>query len=402
MISSLIGSINSILGISLGNGIKINATDIVLVVFFIYEFIIKKRKLYIIEPIKLIILMILLMSSQMFLGILNGAQIGTMVRVLRNGIYILLMFILTYSHYKNNKIVNIQRDLLIFSWIAIINCFFNILVNYKKYSWFIYYRENSSFQVFMFVFLLLYKNPKKERLSMILVRILTIVCLGLCIFFSQERLQIIAVIVSLSLKIIYSIGDVLTKNEIKINISRKSIPYKLIIIIIVSVLVTNIMKIEYINDYIDYFMKYRLGAIFNGSKFQMDASLDGRAFQLHNILNRHWIFYLFGSGLSSIYTSAAGPTYIVDSMWLWVFKDLGIVGILLLFTIYLFIYIEISKMDYNKLSVRFGLVAILVLQIFTPNIMLGISDSVFIGYIIAMIGISKKINKYKSTQNKTL
>lgn len=389
MMCTLIGSINSELGISIAQGIKLNAIDIIFILFFIYEFIVKKRKLCLFNPIKWILIMFLFMSIGVIGGLFNGGQISSIIRILRNIVYILVMFFLTYSIYTDKKSINISKDLIVFSWIAIINCLLNVLMSFKEYNWFIYYRENANFQVFMFVFLLLYKDNNKKYSKKAIFRAITIIFLGICIFLSQERLQILAVVISLVLKFVYNILCILRKKEIKINISAKKIVFKLILLAFIAIILVSILKIDYVQNYINYFIEYRIGSIFNGGGFNSDASLDGRMLQINNIINRDWIYYLFGSGTGSVYLSAIGYTHIVDGMWLWIFKDTGIIGILLLFSIYLSIIIEVKKVIYNKSSIAFGLIAILVLQIFTPNIMLGISDSVFIGYILALICLGK-------------
>lgn len=390
MISVLIGSINSIIGIGAGQGIKINATDIFLTMAFIYEFIINRKKIYIFNPIKWIILIFFLMSSTMIWGAMNGGELGSMIRILRNIVYIILMFLIVNSSYRKKNEINIYKSIIVFCWVAIINCLINVAISFYRYNWFINYRENATFQVFMFIFLLLYKDDNNDRLNRRLLRNITIIFLGICILLSQERLQILAVMISLLIRsIVYSI-NILNKKGISIRLSLKHIVYKLIMLGLCVFLLVLILRNDYIKNYIDYFIKYRVGSIFSSNGFKSDASLDGRALQVVNILNRNYIYYLFGSGLSSLYMSTTGLIHIVDGMWLWIFKDLGIVGIVILFIIYISIIREVSKVNINKLSIAFGLIAILILQIFTPNIMLGISDSVFIGYILSIIYLYRK------------
>lgn len=394
MISVLIGSINTNLGINIGSVIKVNITDILLILWIIYEFILKNRKLIKFTPIKYILLLLFLLLLSLQWGIINDASIGDSIRILRNFIYVVAMFWLAYSSYISKKRLNIYRDLLIFSWIAIINCLYNVIIDLIENNWFMYYRENSSFQVFMFIFLLFYKSEESLKLNKKIFVIITNLLLGICILLSQERLQIVAVTISIVFYIIYQIFTATRKKNILLKISPKKIFYNIVGVIFIVIFIANILKIEFIQNYIEYFMKYRLGSIITNGSFQSDASLNARELQVINILNRNLIYYFVGSGLGSLYLSATGYIHIVDGMWLWIFKDIGMIGISLLMIIYLAIDIELKKVVDNKLALKLSLIGILVLQVFTPNMMLVISDAIFIGYILALIclGRSKKFD----------
>lgn len=389
MISVLIGSINYKLGINIGAGIKINITDILLIAWIIYEFILQKKKLIKFTPIKYILLLLFYLSVSLQWGIINDAPIGESIRILRNFIYIVAMFWLVENNYRSKKKLNIYRDLLFFSWIAIINCLYNVIIDFIENSWFMYYRENASFQVFMFVFLLFYKSEENLKLNKKIFIIITNVLLGICILLSQERLQILAVIISIMFYIVYQILTVTRKKNITLKVSQKKIFYNIIGIIFIFIFIINILKIEFIQNYIEYFIKYRFKSVIGSDGFKLDGSLNARLFQVINILNRNLIYFFVGSGLGSLYLSSTGYIHIVDGMWLWIFKDGGMLGLLLLMLIYLSIGIELNKVIENKLALKLSLITILVLQVFTPNIMLGISDSIFVGYILALICLER-------------
>lgn len=395
MISALIGSINDNIGISILSGIKINVTDILFMIFFFCEFIIKKKKLRKFMPIKYILLLIILMSISILWGIFNESEVTAIVRVLRNYMYILLMFWLAYSNYKNKSSNIIYKDLIIMCWIAIINCLIEVTIGFIDTNWFIHYRQNPTFQVFMFLFLILYKVEKNESINNIIIRRITILFLGLCIFFSQERLQIVAIAIGIFLGIIYRIANSLLKKQIKINIY--TIKNNLIMGTIIIFFMILILRIEYVQDYINHFVKYRVNSVLSTNGFEMDGSLSARSIQFINILNVDWINWIFGKGLCSLYISATGPIHIVDSLWLWIFKDLGVIGIFILMTIYLSIYVESTKVRKNSKAFKVGLVGIMVLQIFTPNIMLLASDAIFIGYILSMICLMSEINYIRTS-----
>ncbi len=389
IISVLIGNINLHLGVSIGMGIKVNLTDILFMIYLFYDIIICRRKYVIYKPIKYIFFMLIIMTISLYIGMLNGSSISEGIRILRNIIYILLMFLISCNHYKYKKQSKIYDDLIIFSWIAIINCIINVLGSFIRTNWFIYYRENASFQVFMFIYLLFYKSEYEEGVRKKIIRSITILFLVICIFLSQERLQIMAVAVALLVAVIYKALNIIKSKKIKIFIKPKRIIVNFIILILIITVIIKILKIEYIQNYINYFFEYRIRSVITGSGFKVDGSLSDRSLQVINIFNRDWIYYVFGSGLASLYLSATGLTYIVDGMWLWIFKDLGIIGLAILFTIYISIAKEVRKVINNKISIVFGLISILILQIFTPNLMLGICDSVFMGYILMIIYIGR-------------
>lgn len=394
MLCALIGMINTNFGISIGLGIKINVSDILFMIYFSYQFILKKKNLIKFEPIKYIFIIVVAMTISIPWGVTNGGEIGLTIRVLRNYIYIIFMFWLTYSNYKSKASINIYKDLILLSWIAIINCLINVTLDYLENSWFMYYRENSSFQVFMFTFLLFYKNNQNEYINRKILRIITVLFLGICIFLSQERLQIIAIITSIFVYGIYRLFILFREQRIKVKkISIKNFFLNFIIMLVFVTIFIKILNMEYIQNYIEYFIEYRIGSVIKNNEFKLDGSLSARQLQLINILNRNWIYSIVGSGCGSLYISATGPIHMVDSMWLWIFKDLGIIGIVLLILVYLSIIIEIKKIKNNRLAIQLGLIAVIVLQLFTPNIMLGISDSIFTGYLLSLICLGK-FNKF--------
>lgn len=391
----LIGSINTNIGINITSSIKINVTDILFIICFLWSFFIKRYKIRIFRPIKLILIMMFVMTVSMFWGIVNGAELGDSIRILRNILYIFFMFYLGYNHYKDKENINVYNDFMIFSWVAIINCFVTVTIKYLENNWFMYYRENPSFQVFMFTFLLFYKPKGKESSMRVIVRNITIILLGLCIFFSQERLQIMAICISILISLMYRLMYMIKNKKLELKVSNKKLFLFIVVGIAVLLVIRNILNIKFVQDYIEYFIRYRINSVIYNNNFISDASLNARQLQFINILNRDFIYYLIGSGLGSLYMSATGFIHIVDGVWLWIFKDMGIVGLMLLISIYMSIIIEVKKIKFNRLAIISGLLGILILQIFTPNIMLVISDSVFIGYILSIICLSKYSNVLK-------
>lgn len=387
ILSAIIGNLNNNLGINIFSGIKLNLTDLLLIITFFYLFILKKNKLYVFKPIKLVLILLLIMGIQIFLGVINGGELADIIRILRNYVYILLMFWITVGHSKNRK--NFYTPLIVLSWVAILNCIITVAIDLNKYNWFKYYRENSSFQVYMFIFLLLYKNENKQTLINNLLQKITMIFLGICIFLSQERLQIVAVVLSIIFYYTNKIIHILKDKKISYDFSFKRIlvvsTTSLCTIVIILLVINN----EYIKSYFEYFSEYRMGSILKNGSLVMDSSLEGRLTQLKVILNTNFMNFIIGRGLASKYLSAGGYTYIVDGMWLWIFKDLGLIGLLIIFYMYYCINKEIKKIPKNRDAILFGCISIAILQIFTPNIMLGISDSVFIGYIMGQIYISR-------------
>lgn len=392
MLSALIGSINTNFGIPLGIGMKINLTDLLIGICLPSIFIKKITNKF--KPIKSITIFLFFVIMGSTWGLINGSTFSITFRILRNIIYILLMFEITSKYYKKKKKErSLFNDVLIFSWVAIGNAVFSIALSFKEYHWFKYYRENSSFQVYMFIFLLL-TTDKKNSIRKKVFKNITIILLGFCIFLSQERLQIVAVLGSLILYLGNSVINFFLKRY-KFHLSGKKILITFMGLLVFIIILVKILEIEYIKNYIDYFVTYRIKSIVGDAGLVTDASLDGRSLQLRNILNRKLLFYFGGTGTGSTYLSAGGYTSIVDGMWLWIFKDLGILGLLLLFRVYISIFFEIKKIRGDYTPMLFGMFSILILQIFTPNIMLSISDSIFIGFLLAEIYLKKIPRKKK-------
>lgn len=385
----LIPNITSDIGIQISTDIKLNITDIVGAIYLVYILLFKGQRTKVILNSKILrvgLLFFFLMIFSTPLGLLNGATIGSSFRVLRNFFLLLETIIITSYYLRDFSEKQVYKRLLFFSWVLIIAHSINIISLYFENLWFQSFRANANFLVFFILYFSLYKNST-EGILMKIIRILTVCLLLLCSFFSQERMQLVALIIAILFGVLTIQAEKILKRNVNVKISINKFVSLFFLLLVGYVFIINILKIEIVQDYIDYFVKYRIGSILNTDGFKFDESLSIRLSQWNAIILKQTnpIYMIIGSGLNSIYEVSTAITFVVDGMWLWVYKDMGVIGVGILICWFKVIFKEISQIRFNRNAVIFGMLGVVFLTIFIPNVFYNIHDAVGFGFILALI-----------------
>jgi len=238
--------------------------------------------------------------------------------------------------------------------------------------------------VFCFFFFL--KNSRKRGLMSNLFRLLTLLMLLICAFLSQERLQILSILVSIFVtQMIRAINYLRKSYIVKINL-RKLAAFSISILFVVGS-IYYLSKIDYLRSYFEYYQKYRIASLLTGNQFIGDQSLNIRIEQFNIILfSNHGVLGLvLGNGLGSTYKISTGNNYIVDSVWLWILKDIGTIGIFILYLVYFRIFSLISSIKFQTYAFIAGIVSVSFLMLFIPNFLISINDSFAFGYLLGLI-----------------
>lgn len=359
---------SSNVGITFG-GIKVNIADIIIFIYILSNFLRKKNYSKFCESnSEIVSWKWLLLAFIIFIpiGILNGAHFEEQVRLIRNLLYAIVSF---YILVENRENIN---DIFLMEYIAIISsldCIIQTTFLHNNSNWYQFYRANGILNVFLFCFLIfrIWNMNKKEALVGI------ICCIGLIYssFISQERTQLltigIAIIVSLFYHIYLKLNNL---KEIKFNI--KHILKIIIIIVICSITIYYVLQIDFVKNYIDYYFTYRLdnGNLFKSDILVNDGSFAGRLHQIKTIFNDDFniLYILCGRGTCAHYMALQGDTYIVDGAVLWTFKDLGIIGILILINIFCNMlkgFKGITKK--SKLALYSSSISLIIFSLYNPS-----------------------------------
>lgn len=290
--------------------------------------------------------------------------------------YLIIISISDYiSFQKKLKIIS-----LIVSLYTIIT-YFKIVGETNLYPLF---RNAETFHVAMFCYFLIStifsENNKYTILNWILILLLAV---GIIV--QQDRIQIIAVFVSIFITFTY----LFFKN----NKYRKRIALFLTLngfFVYLIIKIIYIFNVKSIIGLLENYYNYRIKILFNTSgQLQSDTSLSIRSLQYKNIINETSTSIkniFFGKGLAADYGN--GIT-VVDSFWFWIFLNMGILG-LIVFSYYLFtplIKLVRTKNNLSKdqISIFSAYIGSLIVTISIPNMIMRIDDSVTFGILFALI-----------------
>ncbi|MGL5152004.1 MAG: hypothetical protein ACRC7N_15705 [Clostridium sp.] len=376
------------LGVEIIQGIKVSITDIILVIYLIGVICNKEKnilKYFVTSSVGKMLLGI----SFLFIvyGLIGYLQYGAQaIRIARNIIYVYLTFIVVGVYILNNRIlnyeiINYKRILFLSSvLVLIIIKFFNAS---RELGEFRIFRTNesliASLIVFMIFYISLFKNSIKKSALMLIFLILLIIS-GII---QQERTMILAIFVGGILTFIYMI---LSKGMIK-----RTIKFMITLGVIITI-VSIVIKVMYSNNntfsnLIDNYIIHRLQIIFESNTFVMDTSLSIRASQIDIIffiISQSITSLIFGKGLGAYYLY---NTFVVDSFWLWIIFNLGILGI----GVFLYLFIKVLKKIINikntnmKICLMGYYLTTNIMMIATPNVLWRIDDAVNMGLILAII-----------------
>ncbi|MGM8138969.1 hypothetical protein [Enterococcus italicus] len=316
------------------------------------------------------------------IGLLNGALIPEVVRLIRNLMYIFFTYYILRRDFDPKR-VNIL--IMLISIVISINTLINAIILFHQNDWFKFYRANGLLTVMLFCYI--FFAPIKNKVLKIVLLLLLLSASML----SQERTQLLAEFLTI---IVMSVIKICVPTE-RFNINKLVLhTINFFIILLISyAIVFFVLKIQFFREYLDYFYKYRFssGTLLSNNSLAADGSFKARIFQITTIFNdiNNIFYFLFGKGTNAHYMTFTGETYIVDGTYLWVFKDLGVVGfILFLSPIYKGMK-TIPKATNNSNAIRAAFISFIIFMISNPTILISASNSFALGLFLYV----KKVNQ---------
>ncbi len=380
-------------GVAFIPGFKLSPGDIILVLSIIYILLYKFNKFKEIvrkKEISIFILFILFAILMIPVGVLNGANITVGIRTIRNLIYIPATTIIVYIYFMSSGKKGILKSIYFISIMVILNAAIGIGASYINSGWYEFFRDNGLLTVYLVVFIFFCINSSKKIVKSLFVLIIWLILL-LCSFFSQERTQLIVI----GLTLIITLIVIIIKSNFMKKLNLVNVIKGSIVFIIFIILMSFIIRIDYISNYIDYYLEYRIGFLYNSTSVLETGSTVGRTAQLKTIVieNTNILNFFVGNGLVSNYKNALFNTYVVDSALLWSYKDLGIFGVVLisLFVFRMLIKSINTRIKSLRYSIFSGTLAIILMSAFVPSFFGNPAASFVFGYALAIIYFSIQI-----------
>lgn len=338
------------------------------------------------------------------LGLLSGGTLVSCFRVIRNWIFALETLYILYDHFLHIDKEKFLREIYIIGGIAVADGLYNVLILYRQNQWFMNYRVNATLFMALFGFVLFYedKNNKWHYSAKWILATFILLCSAL----SQERTQLVVEFIVLVL-CISMLGIRKIKNSRNGFVVKRSTINKVgfatvFLLLFVFVLTIVYRHSELLQNYYDYYVKYRIQLILNQSgQLQMDSSLSTRWIQFLNLTvnklkSSELLSLLIGSGTCSLYDAGYMYTYVVDGMVLWILKDIGVVGL----SLYIFSCIKelkkIKELEKNTMAFFALIFAVILSSLFKPMVMHDIYDAFAFGAIWALIECVNKKQKSKN------
>ncbi len=354
---------SSNVGINLGT-VKINLSDIIIAIYLIIM--LSKRNSFAQfakhnKELRWWVCFLLLSILMVPIGLLNGAELGEEIRLIRNLLYIIVTY---YFLCKNAKWVSITRMIEITAIISSLDCILRTYFLQSTNNWYQFYRANGVLNVFLFTCLVFQITTGTAKQS--IVRLICCVGLGYSAFLSQERTQILTIGITCFIAVVHMI---LSKKH---KISSKSIILSIIVLVFAIITIGLILRIEFVKNYVDYYVTYRLsgGKLFHSSGLSNDGSFQARLVQISEVLSNNFnpLYLFIGRGTCAHYIAAQGDTYIVDSTIIWSFKDFGLVGLVLLVKTFKSMLNSLRLSDENtRIAIITGGISLIVFSIYNPS-----------------------------------
>lgn len=389
LFSTLCYQINISFGIDLG-GMRISISDILAIICFARA--LKRTALTKSHSIAFILLLITMIILWTPLGIASGGTISQCLRVIRNWLFAFLSMFIIYDHFLRLDDEHVLKEVCIISGIAVFDGLYNILTLYMDNHWFKNYRVNSCLFMALFVFLLFYKT-NRQSLKDNIIKWSMLVLILICSAMSQERTQLVidlfVVVVCLLLnvkKVGIKAGRIINKRTLQKTFGI-GIAFLFFVIVVWLVLKNN----ETIQEYIDYYLNYRIAILFDQSgKLQTDSSLNTRLVQVVNIVFNNLKFpevfsLLVGNGTCSVYNAGYANTFIVDGMCLWIVKDLGLIGLFLFIGSFIKEFQKADMFGQNSISYVAMILSFFVASLVKPAVMYDIYDAFAFGMILGLV-----------------
>lgn len=376
-------------------GIKISISDIYILFCLIYllvfnSSIVKEKEKYNLYLPCLIVAIILMLYVPISISYNNPAEV---LNIFRNIGYSIITYlvIISVSDYRN-----LQKKIMIISFAVSLYTIFTYFKIVGETNLYPLFRNAETFHVAMFCYFLI-KTLLNENKKNLIINWCLISLLAVGIIVQQDRIQIIAIFIS----ILITFGYLLIKK----SGAQKKIAIFFIYVSIVIYLAVKIIyafKIQSVIGLLENYYNYRIKVLFNNNgQLQNDTSLSIRSSQYENIVDEvssSFNSMFFGKGLAAEYSNGI---VIVDSFWLWIFLNMGILG-LILFSYYLFTpLIKLLKVkhsvDKEWVCLFSAYIGSLVVTISIPNMIMRIDDSVTFGILFALIHlfINKEIRRKK-------
>ena len=318
------------------------------------------------------------------LGMFAGAEIQEDIKLIRNLFYVIAVLFFFQKNAKNIREISIIR---IFSIITSIDTIVDAKNQFYNNEWFMFSRSNSVAHVYLFCYLL-WQIGSDEYFSDKVIDFICCVALLVAAFLSQERTQLIAIVLTIGIVAIIRLCNIGKEKRLARKKVISFFASILVLIILAYMLLNALLRIPFLKNYLDYFYTYRLasGKLFsqllsNGVK--NDGSGSARLLQIQNILSDNIanpFSFLFGRGMNAYYFAAQGRTYIVDGTFLWIFKDMGMFGCLIMAQgVKRLIVPKNTGIGKNRWSVIAGGIAISIFMLTNPTFMMSANASVVFG-----------------------
>lgn len=354
---------SSEIGLTLG-GFKVNISDLLMVAFilwYLHKYQMKiKIKFRFVPEVSMWMLLVVLVIFQIPLGLINGSTVGESIRIVRNCLYVPITFLL-FDEYVDRK--DVDNITLMMALLTSLEVIIGALYLYRVNNWFMFYRANGVFTIVLFCYLFFSINNYTKKKKILCY--LSLILLLMAMLLSQERTTILASGCALVITWI-----VCSKNKyISRDSMRKRIGVWCTIVVVVCVTFMILNDQSVVKEYINYYFKYRMAS--GNFSLVNDASFQGRLLQYKNILSLdNLIYVLIGRGTGALYLAAQGMTNVVDGMLLGIFKDLGLVGVVIyLIGVFRLLRINEKETSLNTRNVFASVVSISIFMFFNPGFM---------------------------------
>lgn len=365
--------------------IQIQSAEITMVIA-LFLIVLNRNKYNVIIKHKLtvyiFILLFILLTISLYFSVLY-LDIGPAIKIYRNVMYIVVVFYLMAATFNKRSFL---YSLFITTSIISISTILFFVYKVGIDNEFKLYRNAESFLVLSFSYLFFSFINKEQRFSFrtnIIIVVTLVLNLG-AIVVQQNRVQLIAVVVSVVFTLLVRLFLFKGNDQ---NVA-KSI-FKLITIIsIITILFRLLLSLDevFFNGFLNTYYENRISILFsNSGSFNPDTSLQIRLNQYETILSLVFsdpFSFLFGKGLGAEYWDGV---FIVDSFWFWVILNLGIVGVAIFGALFINLFAIAFKDKQNCTPVIASIVSFMIMSLTTPNLIWRVSDSITMGVLLFVV-----------------
>ncbi|WP_234123165.1 O-antigen ligase family protein [Clostridium hydrogenum] len=375
-------------GISIADGIKMSIVDI-LALLIIITFLLKKdsiKKIFLSfrhnkNSIKVLASIAIYVLFYGYISIfINDISA---IRIVRNIFLVLFDYLVLNYMFCNEDENKIVKKLMLLGIVASVANIYQYKKRYDLSQSYDLFRSNETLLVSLFVFFIFYIMTNKFKLSKnIHVSIVTVLIL-IALITQQERTEIIAFAVTFILLFLYYIF--FYKERLKIAYIIKSIIF---IFIVLAIFVYFYNNNDFLNGLVNNYIKNRINIIYSNHSFNKDTSLSTRSSEfviIGDLMSKNILSFFCGRGLLAQYCLNGVNTFTVDSFWLWIFLDMGVIGVLIFSIFFVYIIFNIFKIKSRyKMPVLGFCIATIVMTLFTPNFIWRLDDGLSFAILMAI------------------